>query len=165
MNFSERPKLKLRKSWFELMFDGLTLILFIVNLVYLIAVWSSLPAEVPAHYNAAGEVDRWGSKWELVIDPLIASTMWISMTVLEKYPHVYNYPRLTKENVRAQYRNARQMLNVVKNILTLIFAYITWKDLQVSLGHAEAIGPLFVPFFFIILFGPMIFFIIRAFRL
>ncbi|AZV40910.1 hypothetical protein BAOM_0199 [Peribacillus asahii] len=29
----------------------------------------TLPEEVLAHYNALGEVDRWGSKWELLILP------------------------------------------------------------------------------------------------
>src|SRR5699024_4176140 len=97
--------------------------------------------------------------------PVIAVAMWISMTVLEKYPHVYNYSNLTKENVKAQYINARTMLNVIKNTITILFAYITWKDIQVSLGRAETIGVWFIPFFFIVILGPMIFFIIRSSRL
>lgn len=30
-----------------------------------------LPESIPAHYNAAGEVDRWGSKYETLIFPAI----------------------------------------------------------------------------------------------
>ncbi|MDS9472070.1 DUF1648 domain-containing protein [Sporosarcina pasteurii] len=43
----------------------ITIILFVGSLVYLFVSWSTLPDEVPAHYNAFGEVDRWdvNRKW------------------------------------------------------------------------------------------------------
>lgn len=165
MELKERPKLKLPKTLLEVIFDGVTLVLLIGSIIYLVSVWSSLPAEVPAHYNATGEIDRWGSKWEMIILPIIASTMWISMSALEKYPHVYNYPKLTKENVRDQYMNGRKMVNVLKNISTLLFTYLTWTNIQISLGHAESLGSLFLPIFLISIFGPMIYFVHRSFRL
>ena len=34
-----------------------------------------LPAEIPVHYNAAGEVNRWGSKYEMLLLPLITLLM------------------------------------------------------------------------------------------
>src|SRR5699024_4530676 len=141
------------------------LILFIISVSYLLSVWKALPSEVPAHYNALGEVDRWGSKWEMIILPIIAIIIWIGMTVLEKYPHVYTYIYLTKDNIRGQYLNARLMLNVIKNITTLIFAYINWKDAQIALGYHHSLGPWFMPSFFILLFVPMGYFIIRSFRI
>ena len=42
----------------------LTIILF--PAVYLSLVWNALPEEVPMHFNAKGEADRYGSKNELV---------------------------------------------------------------------------------------------------
>lgn len=165
MELKERPKLKIPKTRFELFFDGVTILLFGLSIVYLVSVWSLLPAEVPAHYNMAGEVDRWGSKWEMVIVPIIALMMWIGMAVLERYPHVYNYLNLTKDNVRAQYKNARLMLNVVKNIIVLLFAYMTWNDAQVALGNSESLGSSFAFIFLGTIFIPMIYFIIRALRM
>ena len=35
-------------------------------LLYLVSIWTNLPFSVPVHYNAAMQVDRIGSKWELV---------------------------------------------------------------------------------------------------
>src|SRR5699024_8838719 len=113
-----RPKLKIKITPFEIIFNGITIILFLSSLIYLLYVWADLPAKVPAHYNSLGEVDRWGSKWEMTILPIISAILWIGMTILEKYPHVYNYMRLTEENTRAQYLNARLMLHVIKNITT-----------------------------------------------
>ena len=34
-----------------------------------------LPAEIPVHYNAAGEVNRWGSKYEMLLLPLVTLLM------------------------------------------------------------------------------------------
>ncbi|MFB5285398.1 DUF1648 domain-containing protein [Peribacillus sp. Hz7] len=39
---------------------------YLGSLIFLIIIWGTLPEEVPAHYNALGEVGRWGSKWELL---------------------------------------------------------------------------------------------------
>lgn len=38
-------------------------------LVLVLAALPFLPGRIPAHYNAAGAVDRWGSKYELLIFP------------------------------------------------------------------------------------------------
>lgn len=165
MELNERPKLKLPKTPLEIIFDGVGLLMLVGSIVYLLAVWSSLPVEVPAHYNAVGEVDRWGSKWEIIFLPIISSVLWIGMTVLEKYPHVYNFPRLTKENVRAQYLNGRKMINVLKNVIAILFAYISWNSIYVALGRADSLGAWFLPVFFIVIFVPMIYFYIRSLRL
>lgn len=161
----ERPKLNLKKTPLELTLNGVTLVLFMCSIIYLLSVWSTLPDESPAHYDALGEVDRWGSRWEMLITPIIGMLLWAGMTVLEKYPHLYNYINLTKDNVRGQYLNARLMLNVIKNIMTLVFAYINWKDVQIALGYHHSLGPWFMPGFFILLFVPIGYFIIRSFRI
>lgn len=164
MEKNERPKLKLPKSRFEMTFDSITVIVFFLSIVSLVNSWIILPAEVPAHNNIEGEVDRWGSKWEILITPIVAALMWISMTVLEKYPHVYNYLNLRQDNVRVQYMNARLMLNVIKNIMVLFFAYISWNNIQVALKKSESLGGSFAFIFLGALFIPMIFFIIRSLK-
>ena len=35
----------------------------------LLLFWSQIPDQVPGHYNSAGEIDRWGDKWELLLLP------------------------------------------------------------------------------------------------
>ena len=34
-----------------------------------------LPEKIPAHYNFAGEIDRWGSKFETLIFPAVTIAM------------------------------------------------------------------------------------------
>ena len=51
----------------------LTMIPFVLTLIVLPA----LPEQLPMHYNLAGEIDRWGSRWEQLIFPLIIVGMSI----------------------------------------------------------------------------------------
>ncbi|MCJ7841041.1 DUF1648 domain-containing protein [Lederbergia sp. NSJ-179] len=86
---------------------------------------------MPAHYNAAGVVDRWGSKGKMLIPPIIGIMMWIGMTILERYPHIYNYMvPITKENAPAQFVNARLMINVLKNEICFYSLVSHGKELK-----------------------------------
>ncbi len=48
-------------------------------LLFTLAVLPKFPEELPLHYNAAGEIDRWGSKYEELVFPiliLLISAFW-----------------------------------------------------------------------------------------
>lgn len=160
-----RPKLKLPKTRLEWFLDIVSLAVFVVSIVYILMKWPVIPDLVPGHYDAAGEVDRWGGKWELFILPIIGALLWIFLMILEKFPHVYNYTNVTEENVEAQYQNARLLVNVMKNQILIFFAYMNWKDVQVAIGQAKSLGPAFLPVFLGVIFVSMAFFIIRSIKL
>ena len=65
----------------------LLILLTFLPLILILLVFSHLPNQIPAHYNFAGEVTRYGSKYELFIFPLLAlllSAFLAFMTRLEK---------------------------------------------------------------------------------
>lgn len=157
-----KPKLDIPKSTFQKVLDIITMLIFAAGIVYLFVVWGQLPDQVPAHYNAAGEVDRWGSRWELLLLPIIAAVLGISMSFLEKHPEWHNYMNLNENNIEFQYKNSVLLLNVIKNECVLLFVFVNYNMVQVALGKAEPLGILFLPIFLGILFGSMIFFIIRS---
>lgn len=161
----KQPKIKIPKSGFAKAFDFLTIILFLGVLIYLIIEFPGLPDRVPGHYDASGTVDRWGSKMELLMLPAVAIGLWIMMTALEKFPHTFNYMNLREDNVEAQYRNGQLLLNVLKNESVLLFGYLIFQGIRVATGAAEGLSILFMPIFLGIIFGSMIIFIIRMFRL
>lgn len=160
----KRPKLDIPKSTFQKVFDVITLIVFTAGIVHLIAVWGQLPDQVPAHYNAAGEVNRWGSKWELILLPIIAAILAIFMTFLEKHPEWHNYMNLIENNIEFQYKNSILLLNVIKNECVLLFVLVDYNIVQVALGRAESIGILFMPITLAVIFGSIIFFVVRSIR-
>ncbi|MBY6037248.1 DUF1648 domain-containing protein [Fictibacillus nanhaiensis] len=163
--YENRPKLRIPKTILERAFDLLSVVFFIGSVGYLMLQWMSIPETVPIHFNAAGEPDEWGNKNNLWILLVIGSLMWILLSILEKFPHVYNYLFLTEENVERQYKNARLMLNVIKNEILIFFTYMSWVSTRVAMGDADGIGLWILPALIIVITGSIVFFIVRSIKL
>lgn len=145
-NSSNRPKLKIPKTKSEQVWDIIGYIFYFGSIILLIYVWRMLPEEVPAHYNGYGEVDRLGSKFELIILPVISVIILITMQLLEKNPHVHNYPdRLNESNAKEFYINSRKQLNQLKNICVIIFSIILFDSVIVALGWGEGFNRWILP--------------------
>ena len=113
MLIKDRPKLVIKKTGIERVLDVTTCMLFIISTLYFTQQWMTLPHEIPIHFNMKGEPDGWGGKWIMWIPLLIAPILWIGLSILEKYPHTYNYLNLNVDNAERQYKNARFMVNII----------------------------------------------------
>ena len=161
----ERPKIKLKTPLIGRLFDGVALMILAASAINIFMQWSSLPAQVPSHYNALGEPDAWSSK-EFIFVPLIIGTiLWVGMHILEKFPHIHNYSGLTAENTEQLYKNSMLMLNFLKNELMLIFALGSWNDIRVANGNDSFLGRWDLPLPLLIIFGTLLFFIWRSVKL
>jgi len=67
-------------------------LIFLVPGIYLSAIWHKLPATVPVHFNLAGEVDRYGSRNELVTLVLILTAVNIVVYLL--FTNIYRIDRM-----------------------------------------------------------------------
>jgi len=152
-----RPILNIPKTKSEKMWDYIGAIIFVSSIIYIMLMWGKLPEEIPGHFNGKGEVDRWGSKIELIILPLIGMFLWIIMGLLEKAPHMHNYPaRLNERNVASFYLNSRKMLNEVKNFCVILFACISFQMVRIGLGETTSLGWWFLPIIIIGITVPII---------
>lgn len=43
----------------------------------LLVFWGRIPDQIPGHYNGAGKIDRWGSKLELLILPVVSVFLYL----------------------------------------------------------------------------------------
>ncbi|MGH2317866.1 DUF1648 domain-containing protein [Planococcus sp. SE5232] len=159
-----QPKIEIPGSVLEAFLNAVSVLVFLMMFVYLLFHYNALPDQVPSHYNAAGEPDGWGRKTELFLLPIIAAALWSGMTVLEKYPHSYNYLNLTEENIEAQYSNGRLMINVLKNEISILFSFITVQSVRVATGAADGLGSFFMPVFLTVILVTGIYFIGRMLR-
>ena len=149
-----RPILQLPKTKIEKTLDLLGITLFLGAILFVVINWGNIPDTVPAHFNAAGEVDRFGSKYEFLILPIIGLMLFGVMSLLEKAPHIHNYPnRINKANAEQFYLHSRKLLNVVKNICLIMFAYLIVQIGRIGLGGIESLAIGFLPVILIILFG------------
>lgn len=160
----KQPKIIMPGSVLETFLNTVSVLIFFVMLVYLFVQYSTLPDQVPGHYNAAGEADRWGGKSELFLLPIIGAALWVGMTVFEKYPHIYNYMNLKEENTVAQYKNAQLMINALKNEIVILFSFISVQTVRVASGAEDGLGIVFMSIFLVVVLGTVLYFMWRMWR-
>ena len=157
--FPERPQIHIEKTMLEKIANIIGMTSIVVMILYIAFNWSAFPDDVPIHFNAAGEVDRWGSKWMMFFLPIITIALHLFMEVIEKRPHTHNYPaRLTEQNAAQFYKESCQTLNLTKNTATMMLAYIAIRSVLVALEKVQGLG-ITVMGIFIFILG---FFIIRG---
>ena len=95
-------------------------------------------ALIPVHYNASGQIDRWGDCthfWDL---PLVASAFYIGLSILERFYSRFNYPvKITKENAQTIYRLGVALIRHMKLAMILIFAYLNNSSFFTVMGKRE----------------------------
>ncbi|GEK58271.1 DUF1648 domain-containing protein [Marinococcus halophilus] len=157
-------KARVSRPKFCVWLDAAGIILFFAGAVFFAFMYSTFPEEVPVHFSMNGEVNAYGNKAAIWLLLALTSVLWIFMSLLERVPHIHNYPRKIHEgNVRAQYRNSILLLNTVKNYMLVMFAGLNAAFVTSINGS----GP---PHLLIIsllagIFVVMLPFLIRAFRL
>lgn len=149
-----RSKLKLTYSFSEKLLQILSFVALTVLVVLTICAMAGLSTKIPTHFGVGGSPDSWGGKGSLLLLPIMGGVLYLSLTILERFPWIYNYPvEITKENAARQYGLARRLLEWMKFILTGTFLYLQWQTIQVAKGLSGGFGVWFLPAFLLLLFG------------
>ena len=129
------------------------------------AYWPKLPAIIPTHFGATGAPDATGPKSELIWLLLGNVGIYVLLTVLTRFPQIYNYPvPITESNAEKQYRNARMIMNYLKAVSVWVLFYTEWQTIQVALGKSSGVGALMLPVVLIVIIVPFTWFVVRAYR-
>ncbi|HSF88019.1 MAG TPA: DUF1648 domain-containing protein [Saprospiraceae bacterium] len=127
--------------------------------------YGNLPETIPTHFGVGGEVDDYGSKMTLFFLPVIGTILFIGLTVLNNYPHIFNYPAdITPENALSQYTNATRMIRMIKFSITFISLVIVYMIYNAVITGSGRLGSAFVPILVVVLVIPLAYFTIRAIR-
>jgi uncharacterized membrane protein len=162
---NKRPRLKLEFSTTDKLFEIGGWVLISVVWVLTLAYYPNLPDTIPTHYNGAGQADGFGGKATILTLPLIASILFIALTVLNRFPHVFNYPTsITQENAFKHYTNATRLLRYLKLIIVFIFGLITFKTINYANSEEDGLGVWFLPLTMGLIFIPLIYFLIKSFQ-
>lgn len=161
-NIWERPKIKIPITKSEGIWDLIGFTFYFGSLIFLMVIYNLLPEEVPVHYNAFGEVDRWGTKGELFVLPAVGAFIIIFLQLLEKFPQSHNYPeRLNETNAKEFYLHSRKLMNQFKNISLIILASILVESIVVAQGWGNGFGAWFLPLVALIGLTPIVIGIIK----
>ena len=138
----------------------ISLLLIIGMFLNIILFWRTIPNQIPGHYNGAGEVDRWGSKGELFLIPILTFLMFLGISVLEKHPSMWNTGvAITSRNKDRVYRYVKNMIAVLKLIMTGVFTYLSFCTV-----HLLPLYRHFTALSLIAVFGSMAYYLIRILR-
>ncbi|WP_163527497.1 DUF1648 domain-containing protein [Halobacillus ihumii] len=161
-----QPHIDLPPSAFEKLSTFISFLVMVITLIYLVVIWNKIPETIPVHFNLSGEPDNYGGKWSIIVLPIISLFIWVSFTMLEKYPHVYNYiVTIHERNAEAQYKNAVLMLSVLKLVICLLFSYLTWVSIQIGMGYQSGLGGWQMLITLAGTLGVVMIFLIRSIRL
>lgn len=150
------PKIKIHYSIYEIIIELISIIAIFINIYLLLKYYKLLPNVIPKHFNAAGIPDGYDNKSSIFILAGISFIMYIFLTILSRFPHVYNYTKpITKENAEYQYKCARQLVIIIKAEFIIIFTYIGWNSIKVALEKGSGLGTWFLPIVLVVIFGTL----------
>ena len=161
----ERPVITLRLKTTDKIFE-------IMGWLSIIAIWgltitnyTNLPDIIPTHYDGKGQVDGSGNKATILTLPIIATLLFVVLTIINRYPHIFNFmTNITKNNAFRQYTLATRTIRYLKLVIVIIFGLITFKTIQNANGQEEGLGIWFLPQMLGLIFIPMTYFLIKSFK-
>ena len=149
--------MKIKKNKYDNIVNFFSLAFLIGTAIFLMISWSAIPNEIPGHYNIVGEIDKITNKNYLIVLFAVGWGMFILISTVEKFPQIWNTGvQVTEKNKEKVYRILKNMLGTIKLLISVVFSYLT-----VHSTLAENLPIIFSPVFLILIFGSIIYFIIK----
>lgn len=116
--------MKLPRTVFQTVLEVLCLLCLALQFLLPAVLWSRLPDPMPIQFNAAGEIDGWGSRWTMFLFPGISLAMWLFLGLVTRLdPRKWNMPFSVPWGREVPVFSAvKTMLTALKLETMLIFA-------------------------------------------
>ncbi len=158
-----RPVIKPTPAIADYVLEGTSLWLLIAICAYAWLVYNSLPETIPTHFNIQGQVDGYGGKGSVFILPALAILMYTGLSILNRFPHIFNYPvAITSENALRQYTLATRLIRIIKTSVMVVFSLILILTTRQNLFGIHS--GLLIPVILILMFAPIVYYLRLAFR-
>lgn len=149
--------MKIEKSRGDKLADLFCVAVLVAQTIFLFLVWQNLPDKVPAHYNFAGEIDRWGSKSEFLLLPILSWLLYFFMVLIEHFPQAWNTGVVvTEENRERVYQTLEHLVSTIKVEATGMFGFLL---LEALLTPKKGLPGWSTLFFMALIFGSLFFWI------
>lgn len=163
--YNQRPKLNIKLNPIDYTLEVSGALILAALWLWTIYGYGDLPDSIPVHFNAAGNPDRYGGKATLFVLPVIAAFLYAGLSILAKYPHIFNYPTaITAENALKQYKGATRLLRYLKTAIVVIFAMIAFHTNELAAGRETSLGALFLPLIIGFILVPSLLYAYFAYR-
>jgi uncharacterized membrane protein len=92
-----------------------------------------LPDKIPTHFDLTGHPDAWGSSGMLALLPAVGLFLYVTITLVSRFPSVFNYPvRVTAQNRLRLQSIALNMVACLKAETLCLFALLQYYTLQAA---------------------------------
>ncbi len=147
-------------------------IIEIIGVVFVLGLWiltlsnyADLPETIPTHYGINGKADAFGDKQSIFILPIVATLLYVLLSVVSKYPHTFNYIiEITPKNAEYQYKISTRMMRILKISIICVFMLIVYNDIQNGKGNTDGLSVCFFPTTMLLIFTPIIYGLIKSSR-
>lgn len=148
--------MKVKYTKFQVALEIVGSLLLLGMIIFIFTKWNQIPDQVPGHYNAMGEIDRWGSKIEIIILPLMSIFIYAMITGFSFFPQTWNIPvKISDFNKEEIYKYAMSLLIFMKVEVVGMFFYITYFTVT-----GQPLPSYFLPVQLLVIFATLIYFII-----
>lgn len=158
-----RPKIKGEVTTVDTILNVLGILLLLTLWGLVLYQYNKLPETINTHFDAAGKVDGRGSKNTLLILPAIGTITFIILSVLNNYPHLFNFPvKLTEENVQRQYTLACRLIRLLNAGLMLSLVIALYAITSAQSKEAASVGMWLLPMILIVTTLPIVYYFLQA---
>lgn len=158
----ERPVLKIKLTLADKISEIAGWIILSLLWAFLILNFTSISDTIPINCSTTGKPDGFGSRITIFFMPILSTILFVGMTILNKYPHIFNYPsKITIENAERQYTIATKLIRYLKLIIVITFSFIAF---QIANEQQNGSGIWFIPVFIGLIYIPLIYAIIKLFK-
>ena len=156
----------IRKIFMSEKITELIILLIVIGMiVYTFLTFSKLPKTVPTHIGVTGQVDGYGNKGTLLAMPIIGLVFYIGLSVLQRFPNIFNFPiEVTENNAEALYSLGIKLIRCLKLFVVLIFAVESFTFTQLALGKEFTAGIAFLTFLIVLMIVMLIYYIVKMTR-
>lgn len=135
-----------------------SIILFSIAIIQIVWNWSLLPDEIPTHYNALGQPDRFGHKAFIFVPPFLGLIVWAVLHFVALFSITPPSTVDTEHRKEKQIRNTQMMLQIIGNEVLLILTMFSFKEVYTAKGGRFSLGALEMIFVIVVLVGTILYF-------
>lgn len=111
-----------------------------ISLIGTVIVLQFMPDRIPMHYDMAGNIDRWGSKYESLIFPILILAISLLWTFMIKY-FEKKEQKATDEKQRADAKTNAKVIKIVgvsmAAMFTIMQGFIMYGSYHEAISNAE----------------------------
>lgn len=124
-----------------------------------------LPGRIPTHFDAAGNANGWGSPRSLLFFLIFSVAMYLLLTVISRFPSLFNYPVKVNETNRAQLEHlAQSLLSWSKAEVLLFFVWMEFAMVQAARYPDRGLKPFPVEIFVVTVFATILGHVVAMYR-